>query len=133
MAGGSGSRHTPLSKTGYKEAFGNLYDWCQLGLNRPNFIGILAVQWHGNQQNDWVPDYAVAAEYGWSPEAPAYDFDRAMARVQSMLGRLKDYTAPEPIEVDRSAWDGIWLDAKGGWEKDIMGLAMPIGSRSATS
>lgn len=126
MAGGSGSFHTPLSKTSYDRAFANLHAWGRIGLDHPNFIGLLSVQWSGNQQDLWLPDYLVAAEYGWTPDKPAYDFERLMARVQGALAKIKDYTSPRPDEFNRSAWDGIWLDAKGWWEQDIMGKALPM-------
>ena len=126
MAGGSGSFHTPLSKTSYDKAFANLYTWSQLGNDHRNFVGLFAVQWSGNQQDLWMPDDVVCAEYGWSPDQPAYDFDRLMARVKAALAELKDYTNPRPDEVNRSAWDGIWLDENGGWKQDIMGKALPM-------
>jgi hypothetical protein len=130
MAGGSGSFHTALSKTSYDKAFANLYTWSQLGKGHRNFIGLFAVQWGGNQQDLWVPDYVVCAEYSWLPDHPAYDFDRLMARVKAALAKLKDYTNPRPDEVNRSAWDGIWLDEKGGWKQDIMGKALPLESET---
>jgi len=126
MAGGSGSFHTPLSKTSYDKAFANLRTWSQIGLDHPNFIGLLSVQWSGNQQDLWLPDYLVAAEYGWTPDKPAYDFERLMARVQGALAKIKDYTNPPTDEINRSAWDGIWLDEKGWWQRDIMGKALPM-------
>jgi len=126
MAGGSSSLHTALSKLDYERAFANLYAWGQFGKNHQNFVGLLAVQWSGNQQDLWLPDDLAAAEYGWSPDQPAYDFDRLMARVRSALAKLKDYTHPQPDEINRSAWDGIWIDEKGQWLQDIMGKALPM-------
>ena len=49
MAGGSDSYHLPLAKLEYERALTNLYRWCRFGEDKPNFIGILAVQWCGNQ------------------------------------------------------------------------------------
>jgi hypothetical protein len=126
MAGGSGSFHTPLSKTSYDKAFANLHTWSQLGKAHPNFIGLLSVQWSGNQQDLWLPDYVVAAGYGWCPDKPAYNFGRLMGLVKAALADIKDYTNPRPDEVNRSAWDGIWLDEKGWWKQDIMGKALPM-------
>jgi len=126
MAAGSDSFHTALSKLDYERAFLNLHSWCQFGKDRPNFVGILAVQWGGNQQDRWLPDNLVAAEYGWTPDKPAYDYAQCRTRVKRALAKLKDYTHPGKEEIDRSAWDGIWLDERGQWQEDIMGRAIPL-------
>jgi hypothetical protein len=126
MAGGSDSYHTPLAKCKYENALPNIYSWCQFGKDRPNFIGIFAVQWSGNQQDRWLPDDLTVAEYGWTPDKPAYDYQSAMARIKAALSKLKDYTNPKAYEVDRPCWDGIWLDDANNWSEDIMGRAIPI-------
>ena len=63
MAGGSDSYHTPLAKAKYENALPNIYSWCQFGKDKPNFIGIFAVQWSGNQHDLWLPDDLTVAEY----------------------------------------------------------------------
>ncbi len=126
MAGGSDSYHTPLAKCKYENALANIHSWCQFGKDRPNFIGILAVQWSGNQQDLWLPDNLTVAEYGWTPDKPHFDYAGLMARIKVALSKIKDYTNPKISEVDRPAWDGIWLDKNNNWLQDIMGLAIPI-------
>jgi hypothetical protein len=126
MAGGSDSYHLPLAKLEYERALVNLYRWCRFGEDKPNFIGIMAVQWCGNQQDKWLPDYLTTAEYGWTPDKPEYSYTDCLARCQAALSRLNDYNSPADEEVGRSAWDGIWLDENGQWEEDIMGLAHPF-------
>ena len=49
-----------------------------------------------------------------------------MTRVKAALADIKDYTNPRPDELNRSAWDGIWLDEKAWWKQDIMGNALPF-------
>ena len=92
----------------------------------PNFIGIFAVQWSGNQHDLWLPDDLTVAEYGWTPDEPTFDYQNCMGRIMAALSRMKDYTDPESYEIDRSCWDGIWLSEDDQWREDIMGLAIPI-------
>jgi len=126
MAGGSDSYHTPLAKAKYESALPNIYSWCRFGRDRANFIGIFAVQWSGNQHDLWLPDDLTVAEYGWTPDKPEFDYDRCMGRIEAALSKIKDYTNPDSCQVDRSCWDGIWLNDDNNWEEDIMGLAIPI-------
>jgi len=119
MAAGSGSGHTPYSKTDYERAFLNLAQWSIWGKDRPNFEGLLAVQWSGNMLDDWLPDFACAAEYAWAPPERIPDFDTQMARIRSRLDSIKDAADPSPDEVDPHAWDGIWLK-DGRWYQDIV-------------
>jgi hypothetical protein len=109
MGAGSGSKHEPYSKTSYDEAFYNLARWATFGKSRPNFTGLLAVQWHGNMLDDWLPDFATAADYGWTPPDEIPDFADQMERVERQLSRLADAADPSSAEVDPHIWDGIWL------------------------
>jgi len=126
MAGGSDSYHKPLAKAKYENAMPNIYSWCRFGKDKPNFIGIFAVQWSGNQHDLWLPDDLTVAEYGWTPDKPTFDYQNCMARIMAALSRMKDYTDPKSYEIDRSCWDGIWLSEDDQWREDIMGLAIPI-------
>ncbi|MDH7602514.1 MAG: family 20 glycosylhydrolase [Armatimonadota bacterium] len=109
MAAGSGSGHTPYSKTDYEHAFLNLAEWAMWGRDKPNFIGLLAVQWSGNMLDDWLPDFACAAEYAWNPPSEIPPFEEQMVRVRERLAQIPDAAHPDPSEVDPPAWDGIWL------------------------
>jgi hypothetical protein len=119
MAAGSGSGHTPYSKSDYPGAFENLAQWAAWGRDLPNFIGLLAVQWSGNMLDDWLPDFAEAAEVSWNPPDEVPDFEPEFERVKAQLARLKDAASPCPDEVDPPAWDGIFLK-NGEWYHDIM-------------
>ena len=118
MAAGSGSLHTPDGKTPYDLAFRNLAQWAMWGNDRPNFVGLLAVQWSGNMLDDWLPDFAAAADVAWNPPESIPDFDSQMASVRAQLFRLKDAASPDPAEADLPAWDGILL-RDGEWWRDI--------------
>jgi hypothetical protein len=119
MAGGSGSKHTPYAKTDYPSAFRNLADWSRFGDERPNFIGLLAVQWHGNMLDLWLPDFLAAADVAWNPPTQAPEFTAQMDRIQASLSRVPDAAHPGKEEVDRPAWDGIWLKRQ-NWDKNIL-------------
>jgi hypothetical protein len=119
MAAGSGSLHTPNSKSDYPGAFENLAQWAAWGRDLPNFIGLLAVQWSGNATDDWLPDFAEAAEVAWNPPDSVPEFEPEFERIKARLARLKDYASPNPDEVDPPAWDGILLK-DGDWYHDIM-------------
>ena len=118
MAGGSGALHQPYTKSDYAGAFKNLADWAILGKERLNFVGLFAVQWSGNMLDDWLPDFLAAADYAWNPPDEAPAFDGEMARIKTHLARLGDAARPNPAEVDRPAWDGIWLNGQ-DWGEDI--------------
>ncbi|MHC4638979.1 MAG: hypothetical protein ACYTBV_16000 [Planctomycetota bacterium] len=107
----------------------NIYSCCQLGSDKPNFIGIFAVQWSGNQHDLWLPDDLTVAEYGWTPDKPAFNFEQCMRRIKESLLKLKDYTNPRPDEVDLPCWDDIWLTQDSKWGEDIMGRAIPISEK----
>lgn len=83
MAGGSTSRHTPLSKSSRLDAYRNLADWSRWGADRPNFTGLLAVQWGGNMLDEWLPDFLAAAEFGWTPPVKR----KGRATIMSSTGR----------------------------------------------
>lgn len=118
MAGGSGSGHKPYSKCAYHKAFINLAAWAQWGERRHNFIGLFAVQWSGNMTDDWLPDFLAAADVGWKPPERIPEPEALHARIHQHLARLSDADHPGPHEVDRPAWDGIWL--KGDqWDEEI--------------
>lgn len=119
MAAGSGSKHTPYAKSDYEGAFRNLASWAAFGKQRENFIGLMAVQWSGNMLDLWVPDFAVAGDVGWSPPATPPPFNEQMNRVRAQLARLADASHPASEEVDRPAWDGIWLDGQ-RWGRDAL-------------
>lgn len=124
MAAGSGSGHTPGSKTCYEDAFLNLAEWAIWGAGRPNFTGLLAVQWSGNMTDEWLPDFATAADCAWNPPERVPEFDAQMARVRQQLSRLRDAVSPPTGEVDPPAWDGIWLRG-GRWHEDIVHRQRP--------
>ena len=111
---------TPLGELHFNaEAFENLEAWSRWGNGRPNFIGLIAVQWSGNMTDQWLPDFVTAADYAWrSPEA-ARGFQAQMARVRRALARTPDAANPASDQVDRPAWDGIWLQ-NGQWEQEIV-------------
>ena len=119
MAAGSGSGHTPYSKTGCEQAFANLAEWAMWGKDRPNFEGVLAVQWSGNMLDEWLPDFACAADVAWTPPDSIPDFSTQMARVRERLSHIRDAADPSADEVDAHAWDGIWLK-DGEWFEDII-------------
>jgi hypothetical protein len=119
MAGGSGSKHVPYAKSDYPSAFRNLAAWARFGDARSNFIGLLAVQWHGNMLDLWLPDFLAAADVAWNPPAQAPEFTAQMDGIQANLSRVLDAGHPRKEEVDRPAWDGIWLKGQ-NWDKDIL-------------
>lgn len=119
MAAGSGSGHTPYSKSDYPGAFENLAQWAMWGKDLPNFIGLLAVQWSGNMLDQWLPDFVEAADVSWHPPAQMPEFEPEFERVSRQLARLKDAADPAPDEVDPNCWDGIFLK-DGDWYHDIM-------------
>lgn len=119
MAGGSGSGHTPYSKSPYDAAYRNLAQWAKWGDERKNHVGLFAVQWSGNMTDQWLPDFVAAADFGWTPPAHIPAHDGLDSRIRQHLARLTDASAPQPEEVDRPAWDGIWLK-KNQWDKDIL-------------
>ncbi len=119
MAGGSGSLHTPNSKSGYGQAVENLLSWARWGENSPNASGLLAVQWSGNATDDWLPDFLTAADFGWNVPAGVVSAPDQLARVRACLSRLGDAVSPHPSEVDPPCWDGIWLDGA-DWGADIL-------------
>ena len=119
MAGGSGSRHEPYTKSEDAAAIANLADWARWGAGHDNFIGLLAVQWHGNMLDDWLPDFLAAADYAWQPPDGPVNAEAELARAKAHLARVLDAASPDPDEVDRHAWDGIWL-RDGTWYEDIM-------------
>ena len=119
MACGSGSKHEPYLFTGQKRAYRNVAEWALFGKNRPNFIGIYAVQWHGNSVDLWVPNYLMTADLGWSPPATMPDIASELQRIKMHLDLIRDAANPNPDEVDRPVWDGIWLDGN-HWGQDIM-------------
>ncbi len=119
MAAGSSAKHLPATKLNYPQAFANFDEWSIWGNGRPHVTGLLAVQWGTNELDEWVPDFAAAADAGWTPPARVRDFQTQMARVQHHLGRLNDFTRPRPDEIDPPAWDGIWL-RDGKWFEDIV-------------
>ncbi len=119
MAGGSGSRHTPYTKSPAVEAIANLAEWARWGEPLANVHGLLAVQWSGNTLDDWLPDFLAAAEYGWRPPEAVPDADAALARIRAALARVRDAAHPAADEVDPPAWDGIWLEGT-HWGKEIV-------------
>ena len=120
MAGGSESYHVPHKKSAPNDAVANLLSWARWGADRPNFIGLYAVQWGGNMIDEWLPDFLAAADGGWNPGTATTPSVRHMERIRSNLVRLDDAASPRPNEVARPAWDGIWLEDR-AWGKDIMG------------
>ncbi len=119
MACGSGSKHEPYLFTGQKRAYRNVAEWALFGKNRPNFMGIYAVQWHGNSVDLWVPNYLMVADLGWSPPDTMPDIASELQRIKMHRDLIRDAANPNPDEVDRPVWDGIWLDGN-HWEQDIM-------------
>lgn len=118
MAGGSGSLHTPNSKSGYDSAVQNLLSWARWGEHARNAEGLLAVQWSGNATDDWLPDFLAAADFGWNVPQGEVNPAQQLARVDACLKRLEDAARPDAAEVDPPCWDGIWLDG-GDWGTDI--------------
>ena len=119
MAGGSASGHTPYSKSTYEGAYRNLAAWAQWGESRKNYVGLLAVQWSGNMTDEWLPDFLAAADFGWTPPKSIESHESLDRRIREHLSRLTDSSSPRPEEVDRPAWDGIWL--KGNhWDEEIL-------------
>jgi len=119
MAGGSGTRHTPYSKSPDVEAIANLAEWARWGEALSNVDGLLAVQWSANLTDDWLPDFLAAADYGWAPPESVPDPANELERVRSALARVPDAARPAANEVDPPAWDGIWLDGR-RWGREIL-------------
>lgn len=109
MGAGASSSHGPDSKCGYEKSFRNLAEWAMLGNERDNFIGITSCQWHGNQLDEWLPDFLVGADVSWNPPAEVAEFDSQMKWVQSKLSQFKDVTNPDVSETTPSAWHGMWI------------------------
>ncbi len=118
MAGGSSSMHKPYTKLDYESAFANLASWAQWGNERENHAGLFAVQWSGNMTDLWLPDFLAAADYGWTPPQDAPPTE-ALDRFKNHLARLTDSASPPPDEVDRPAWDAIWLNGD-QWDQEIL-------------
>ncbi len=122
MAGGSGSGHTPYSKTPYISAYNNLAAWANWGNSLENHVGLFAVQWSGNMTDEWLPDFLAAADFGWMPPKSIPPHDYLDKRIREHLSRLTDASNPQSEEVDRPAWDGIWL--KGNhWDEEILTIS----------
>ena len=119
MAGGSGTKHKPHSKDGYQGALVNLYSWSKLGENRDNFIGLYAVQWGTNIIDAWFPDFLMAADFGWNVPDIKPEYDSYMYKLGKRLQNIDDYIYPNPEDIPRPAWDGIWINGN-YWEEDIM-------------
>jgi len=119
MAVGSGSKHEPYLFTGQKRAYRNTAEWALWGKDRSNFKGIYSVQWHGNSLDLWVPNYLMTADMGWNPPEEMPDIKSELSRIRMHLNMIRDATNPNPDEVDRPVWDGIWLDGD-QWGQDIM-------------
>jgi hypothetical protein len=119
MAGGSGTHHKPYSKDSYAGAFTNLYSWAKLGENHANFIGIYAVQWATNTIDRWIPDFLMAADFGWNVPKEKPDYNRYMKKIATRLRSIGDFIQPEADEIPRPAWDAIWLDGD-YWGEDIL-------------
>jgi len=77
------------------------------------------VQWSGNMLDEWLPDFACAADVAWTPPDSIPDFSTQMARVRERLSHIRDAADPSADEVDAHAWDGIWLK-DGEWFEDII-------------
>ena len=122
MGGGSGSSHQPYSKCPYDQAFDNLRQWADFARPYPNLTGLCAVQWGGNMLDEWLPDFAAAADVSWNPNRQRESFDERMARIRRMFAALPDAADPHPETIDPPAWDGIWLK-HGRWHQDIMSQA----------
>lgn len=119
MAGGSGTHHQPYSKGDYHGAFLNLASWAMLGEKYSNFIGLLAVQWSSNIIDEWLPNFLMAADFGWKVPAKIPEYARTMKRIGTNLQKLQDFISPDPDDTNRPAWDGLWLNGR-YWDEDIM-------------
>lgn len=119
MAGGSGSGHTPYSKSSLEGACRNLAAWAEFGAGRDNFAGLFAVQWSGNMTDEWLADFLCAADFGWRPPSVPPVFEEQMRRVKTRLAVLPDAARPAASEIDRPAWDGIWLEGR-EWGAEIL-------------
>ena len=119
MAGGSGTNHKPYSKDSYVGAITNLYSWAKLGEGHPNFTGIYAVQWASNTIDGWIPDFLMAADFGWNVPAKEPDTNMYLKKLSTRLKAVPDFVSPRPEEVPRPAWDGIWLNGN-NWGEDII-------------
>lgn len=119
LAGGSASTHQPYGKSSDKDAFENLASWSKWAKDNPNALGILAVQWSGNMLDNWLKDFIAAAEFGWNSSTDTLGFKSWEKRVDFQLNKITDVTKPKAGEIDRPAWDGIWL-AGNNWYEDIM-------------
>ncbi len=119
MAGGSGTNHKPYSKDSFSGALINLYSWAKTGKDHPNFTGIYAVQWASNTIDEWIPDFLMAADFGWHVPAKEPEYTNYMQKLSNRLKALKDYISPSESEVPPPAWDGIWLNGN-YWGEDIM-------------
>jgi len=125
MGAGASSSHGPGSKCGYEKSFRNLAEWAMLGNERDNFIGITSCQWHGNQLDQWLPDFLVGADVSWNPPTEVAAYDAQMKFVQSKLSEFKDVTHPDPKATTPSAWHGVWI-TDGKWDKLIAPLPTPL-------
>lgn len=128
MGAGSSSAHGPGSKCSYEKSFRNLAEWAMLGNERDTFVGITSCQWHGNQLDEWLPDFVVGADVSWNPPVEVADFESQMKLVQSKLSEFKDVTSPEPEATTPSAWHGVWI-TDGKWDKLIAPLPTPMNKK----
>ncbi|MCC6681893.1 MAG: family 20 glycosylhydrolase [Phycisphaeraceae bacterium] len=122
MVGGSGATHEPYGKDDPRLAIHNLSSWSRWGSERENFIGLLAGQWGGNMTDLWLTDFACAGDFAWNPPPEASTIQSAcncLRIYRELLNRLKDAHEPNPDEVDRPAWYGIWLPAR-RWEAEVV-------------
>ena len=107
MGAGSSSGGRPGSKCYDQGAFRNLAEWPMLGNDKENFIGIIACQRHGNQLDQWLPDFLVAADVSWNPPAEVPEFTSQIKGVESRLARFKDEVSPDESETIPLAWQGV--------------------------
>jgi hypothetical protein len=119
MAGGSGSKHFPYVFDGPQLAFKNIAQWAIWGRNRDNFKGLYAVQWHGNSIDLWFPNFLITADFGWNPPGKVPDIEQGLEKIETHLNSILDIEAVKPEEMNRPAWDGIWLDGH-DWGQDIV-------------
>ncbi|MFC4995277.1 family 20 glycosylhydrolase [Rubritalea tangerina] len=128
MGAGSSSSHGPGSKCGYEKSFRNLAEWAILGKDRENFIGMTVCQWHGNQIDQWFPDFVVGADVSWNPPVEVVAYKELKGRVDRKLSMFNDVAAPKESELTPAAWHGVWLEG-GKWGELIAPLPVPMNMR----